>query len=217
MAAQIQFFAGLSGSGINNIAGSGLGFYGTAGFGASVPVGQYQGRTFVTSSDGTVLGAEASNCQPSGASVAILGQSGSGIPLRAIPNNQATLNVRFTNDTPVRTQNATFTFGDRASSSNPASGIVAAIYEVSHQDTVQNVNGSGGPSTVVVSGLHQWQFLAATGTMAITLTASPGTSGLRPSGSSTVDQRHDWFLAVSLSPSSTGSKLSAGYVSLEYL
>ena len=47
--ALISFLAGEDDT-INDLAGSGLGFYGAAGFGASVQVGQYQGRTFITNS-----------------------------------------------------------------------------------------------------------------------------------------------------------------------
>jgi hypothetical protein len=50
------------------------------------------------------------------------------------------------------------------------------------------------------------------------LIASPGTSGLSPSGADTVDVQHDWYVAISGSPDSIGSKTQYGlYVSLEYL
>ncbi len=92
-----------------------------------------------------------------------------------------------------------------------------AVYEVVHPDTVQNANGSGGPGLTTISGAHAWN-LFTTGTSSINLTNSPGISGLRPSGSSTTDVRHDLYLAISASPDSAGSKSVYGlYISLEWL
>jgi len=52
----------------------------------------------------------------------------------------------------------------------------------------------------------------------MTLSSSPGTSGLRPSGANTLDARHDWYVAISASPDSIGSKTLYGlYISLEFL
>jgi len=57
--ASITFWGNMNGaahstspSGINHAAGSGLGFYG-AGYGISVPVGQFQDTTWVTNANGT--------------------------------------------------------------------------------------------------------------------------------------------------------------------
>jgi hypothetical protein len=216
MANVVSFWAGENAN-TNALSGSGLGFYSSAGFGQAVPVGQWQGRTFITNAAGTAQGAEVDNVKYQAADVAVLGQAGSGIPLKSIPNERATLNVRFTADSAVRTQNAVFTLYDRVSLDNPAAGVTAAAYEISHQDTAQTNTGVGGPSAVSVSGVHQWTLLTPSGTRSIPLTASPGASGLRPSGSSTVDTRHDWYLALSVSPDTVGTKLFAGYVSLEFL
>jgi hypothetical protein len=65
--------------------GSGLGFYGDAGFGASVAVGAYQGRTFITNSTGTAQGPQGDNIKYVNPGSGILGAVGSGIGIDAIP------------------------------------------------------------------------------------------------------------------------------------
>jgi hypothetical protein len=208
MAPTIGFYAGTDFN-VNDLAGSGLGFFGDSGFGASVQVGQWQGRTFITNGNGTVQGPECDNCKYLSSTGVILGQTGSGITLNKVPNYLSTLNVRFTNDTAVRTQNVQLRIYDRTTPSAPASGVTTAVAEIAHTDTAQTATGSGSST---------WYMFPATGAPAMTLTASPGTSGLRPSGSSTTDTRHDWYLALSSSPDSIGSKTQYGlYVSLEFL
>lgn len=207
MAAEITFWAGESAN-INNLSGSGLGFYGDGGFGASVQVGAWQGRTFITNSAGTAQGPEADNCKWVSSTGVILGQAGSGILLTQIPNYLASLVVKFSYDSPVRTQNATFRAYDRVSASNPASGVTLAAYNVIHPDSGQTATGSGGST---------WTIFTPTGNTPMSLHASPGTSGLSPSGSNTVDDEHWWFIALSASPDSIGSKTFGGYISLEYL
>jgi hypothetical protein len=217
MAATISFWAGAD-IAVVDMAGSGLGFYGDAGFGASVQVGQWQGRTFITNANGTAQGPEVDNTKYLNPTGVILGQSGSGLKLNQIPNYLATLNVRFTNDTAVKVQNATFRIYDRVDPTHPATGVTTAVYEVNHQGSGQTADGSGGPGTPVVGGNHAWYMFPATGASPMPITASPGTSGLSPSGSNTVDTRHDWYFALSASPDSTGSKTQYGaYVSLEFL
>lgn len=214
--ATITWYAG-EGSNVYAVNNSGLGFYGAAGFGSSVSVGSWNERTFITNSGGTAMGPEADNCRHHSITGVILGQTGSPLTLNRIPNYQATVNVRFEHTSAVKVQNASFRTYDRASISNPATGVTVAVYEVSHVGTSQDATGSGGPGTPIISGAHGWTYMSPTGHAAMPLTASPGTSGLSPSGSNTVDTRHDWFLSLSTSPDSAGSKLFAGWISLEYL
>ncbi len=208
MAPTIKFLAGQSFA-IQDMAGSGLGFFGVAGFGASVQVGAWQGRTFITNGTGTTQGAEASNTQYLNSGSGILGQAGSGIALTAIPNFQATLNVRFTNDTTsVKTQNVQARIFDRNDPNMPASGVTTTVAEIVHPNIIQDNSGSGNTA---------WQFPGGSGSI-MTLTASPGASGLRPNGANTTDAQHDWYLALSASPNSIGSKSQFGFfISLEFL
>lgn len=214
MSAQIAFYAGQSFS-LTTLGAYGLGFYGDAGFGSSVAVGAWQGRTFQTSADGTYQGFEASNVKYVSPTGAILGQTGTPLSLNQIPNYESSINMRFSNDTPVRTQNAQLYIYDGVTPTNPPSGVTCAVYECTHTATSQTATGSGGPGTPVISGVQSW-FLA-TGGAPMAMTASPGTSGNRPSGSSTVDSQHDFFLALANSPNSIGSKNYALLFSLEYL
>jgi hypothetical protein len=216
MATQITWW-GSDGTNLNSLAGSGIGFYGAGGFGASVLVGAWNQRSFECDSSGLLQGNELWNNQYLNPTGVILGQAGSGIPLNCIPNQQAVLNARLTTDSPVRTQNCTFSIYDRVSPSNPPSGLVAAAYEVVHPGSGQTPTGSGGPGTPVISGAHSWWTWGGAPTGAMPITASPGTSGLRPSGASTVDSRMDWFFALTCSPSSVGAKLFGAWLYAEYL
>ncbi len=205
MAASINFYAGENFL-IYHLSNSGLGFYGTA-FGASVQVGEYQGRTYITNSNGTAQGPEADNVKYSHPNSGILGQTGSGLNLLNIPNYQSTLNIRATFDTAVKTQNAEFRIYDRSNINNPASGVTCKVAEIIHPSVLQSVNGSGDTAWITAAGSG----------VPVPLVASPGVSGERQAGANTSATQHDWYLAISASPDSVGSKtLFGGYVSLEY-
>lgn len=210
MAPQIRFIAGGGGFPINDLAGSGLGFYGAGGFGASVAVATWQQRTFITDATGALQGPEVNNVVYLNPGSGILGQVGSGIGLRAIPNWQATLNIRFTNDTPVKTQNSQFIIYDRVNVSNAASGVTTKMAQIIHPNVVQGPGGSGDTT---------WStFNYADPGAALPLVSSPGTSGFSPNGVGTNDTQHDWYVAMSASPDSVGSKSQySGYAYTEYL
>lgn len=204
--ATLTFYAGEQFA-ISAMQGSGLGFYG-GGFGQSVNVGEYQDSTFITNGAGTSQGPQVDNIKWLNTASGIVNGASSGVALTAIPNYLATLNVRFTHTSAVRTQNAKLRVYDRTSINNPASGVLCKVAELIHPDTVQNNTGSGSST---------WQ--TPTGSSVImSLTASPGHSGLRPNGASTTADTHDWYFAISASPESIGSKtLFALYCELEYL
>lgn len=206
MAPSIQFFAGENFA-IENLSGSGLGFYGTGGFGASVPVGQYQDNTFITNGAGSSQGPKVDNVKyihPNSGQLA----GSDNRNLLAIPNYLATLNVRFTNDTAVKTQNVTFRIYDRSDITKAASGVTTKTAEIIHPWTASSPNGSGDTS---------WHTPAGS-SVVMDLVASPGTSGLSPNGTQTSDTQHDWYVAISASPDSIGAKTQfGGYVALEYL
>ena len=63
MPAAINFYGGED-FGIQNLGGSGLGFFGDGGFGFAVQIGDYQGRTFVTNK-ATFLTRITTNATPS--------------------------------------------------------------------------------------------------------------------------------------------------------
>lgn len=213
--AQINFYAGETTT-VFDLAGSGLGFYGTGGFGASVQVGQYQDNTYITDSTGAINGPKADNIKWVASNSGEL-PVGDVRVLRDIPNERASLQIRFSHTTPVKTQNAVARIFDRNSIDAPASGVTSKVAELVHPWNTQSPAGSG--NTV-------WSTLGGSGGVIngrtydspLTLTNSPGSGGWSPSGINTIDYFHDWYLAISASPDSIGSKSQFGlWVSLEYL
>lgn len=202
--AEINFYSGsLS---ISNLSGSGLGFYG-AGFGYSVAVGSYNDTTFITNGAGTSQGPQCNNVKYMNIGSGIINSASSGVPLVSVPNYLAH-NIRFTHTSAVKTQNAKVYVYDRQSTSNNPSGVLCKFAEIIHPGLTQVPTGSG--STV-------WQ--TPTGSSVVmSLTSSPGLSGLSPNGPSTTDMNHDWYYILSASPSSIGSKTDFGLLfSVEYL
>lgn len=192
--------------GIQNLNGSGLGFYGAT-HGQSVNVSSYQDCTFITDSTGTIPGPQVHNIKyvhPASGSINGL----TAVNVLDIPNYLASLKISFTHTSPVKTQNAQFRVYDRSNINNNPSGVLCKVAELVHPSTSQT--GSLG------SGNASWSTIQGSGSI-LSMTASPGISGLRPSGSNTTQAQHDWYLAISASPSSTGSKTFAGYFSVEYL
>lgn len=208
MAAAINFYHG---NGTTALSTSGVGFFGAT-FGSSVQVASYQDGTFITNSNGTVNGGSLNNDKYVGTSSGVQVNGASTIDLSGVPVSSGTLNARFTFDSVVMTQNGQFRIMDRVSADAPASGVTSQV--------AQLVNGGSGvdQSTGAAQASHNgWMALAGSGTT-MTLLSSPGSGGLSPSGTGTTDTRHDWYLAMSATPISIGSKTSfGGYLQLEYL
>src|SRR5579859_1315198 len=146
MAASIAFI-GLGGSNysIANLNNSGLGFFGAGGFGQSVAVASYQDTTFITDGNGISQGPQVNNVKwihPNSGQL----PGATNVNLASLPNFQGTLNIHFTNDTPVRTQNAKLYIYDRISISNSSSGVTTAAANLIHPNPVQGAGGSGSPS-----------------------------------------------------------------------
>lgn len=203
--AQISFYAGENFA-INNLAGSGLGFYG-GGFGYSVPVGEYQDSTFITDSNGTSQGPQVDNVKYQNAQSGILNGASSGINILNMPNYLASLNIRFTHSTAVKTQNAKLRIYDRLSINNNPSGVTCKVAELVHPSTSQLVTGSGSTTWSTPTG----------SSVVLSATSSPGISGQRPNGANTSATDHDWYFGISASPDSIGSKTNFGlYFECEY-
>jgi len=195
---------------------SGLGFFGDAGFGQPVPLRSFPGHTFVVTPNGQNQGFEINNCKLygggsfsgiAGVSGVIVGQSSNGILLRNLPNYLATLNLRFTHTSAVLVQNALFAVHDGVNESNDPSGLIAYCAEIIHPDELQTTLGDGDETWIPVHGSAS----------ILGLSDSPGISGLYTNVALHADTRHDWYVAISPSPSSPNDK-SFGYTfSLEYL
>ena len=211
--ATITFIAQGVNASINTLSGSGLGFYGSAGFGASVAVGAYQANTYVTDATGTLLGPQCHNIQYQNASSGVVDTATSGIAITAIPNFQAPLNIRFTHNSPVKVQNAKVYIFDRTNINNAASGVTTQVAEIKHPTVTQTNNGSGSTGWVGFD-----QSIAYSVGSGMPFSAGPGTSGLSPNGINTTDVQHDWYVAISQSPDTIGSKTLNGlYFYTEYL
>jgi hypothetical protein len=206
MSVSLNFYGGTGLTEENlNLGGSGLGFYGDGGFGYSINVGEYQGRTFITDSNGVVKNSEIQNVKYFAPDSGILGQVGSGINLLNIPNNQSTLNIRFTNDTPLQVQDAKLYIYDRININNAPSGVTTKIAEIIHPYPTQDPTGSGSNHWITTNQLN--------------LSNSPGISGFMAVGSGSIvtDTQHDFYVGISCSPNSIGSKLFGMYFSCSYL
>jgi hypothetical protein len=219
---------------VNHTAGSGLGFFG-GNFGLSVPVGQYQESTFVSNSNGTASGIKVSNTKFSSISGVIHNGNTPEIDNEAMPNYYAPLNIRFTHDEAVRVQNCKLRIFDRNDIDNMASGVTTKVYELRHPNGVANTSyalAHRGRAT------HDWyEFDPEEDMTDMLFTSSPGVSGLNTSagdslpsesesqanyvykqGAAHEAERHDWYVALSASPDSIGSKTQYGlYFTLEYL
>lgn len=200
-----------------NFNGSGVSFMG-ASFGGSVLVGNYQTTSWLTDSNGVTNIMQLNNVQYQNIQSGIVNSSTSGINVLAIPNFQSTVDIRFTNSTPVKTQNVQLYIYDRSNINNPAFGVLVKVYETIHPTITQIGNGSGATTWSGTTVNPQTGTLTVGGSgLIVNLTASPGTSGFRPQGAGTTDTQHDNYVCLSASPSVVGSELFAAYVTLQYL
>lgn len=192
--------------------GSGVGFFGDGGFTSPVSIGSFNGRTFVTNLDGTEEGFEINNIKRVSSSGCVYGQDGNELNLLALPNTLATLNIRFEHSIDVQTQSAEFFVYDGTATSgvpnkdNDPSGLTAYCAEIRHTDEVQIANGLGDST---------WQDIH--GSTSLSMVSSPGTSGLRPLGAFTTDTRHDWYIAMSVTPTQFGDKQFGILFQLEFI
>lgn len=196
MSASINFFS--AGYGFNT--GSGLGFYGSS-FGQSIAVGSYQDSTYITDSNGVIQGPQSNNVKWIHPNSGLVNGTTT-LALNKIPNYQGTLEIRFTNSTPVITSNAQLYIYDRVSTLNPPTGVTIAAAKLIHPSIDQSVIGSGNSS---------FEFPAGSSYMNMSVLSngsswSPGNSGqgINPSTD------HSFFCLLSASPNSIGSKSQVG-------
>jgi hypothetical protein len=213
MAAAIDFYAG-QGAGVwVDLNSSGLGFFG-ASFGNSVQVGQYQDSTYITNGTGSVEGPQGTNCKydtSDGSGTIINGAVA--VQPSAVPINSGSMNIRFTFDTPVKTQNSELRIFDRTVITNGATGVTTQVLQVANGGS--GVTSSG---TAEAPASHTGWIAPSGSGVVMALLYSAGSGGLSPSGTDTQDTRHDWYICMSATPLSIGSKEAFGlYTQLEYL
>jgi len=227
---------------IDHTASSGMGFFG-GGFGISVPVGQYQDTTFVTNSDGTSSGIRVKNTKwvsdNTMPNSGVSSNGGATIGTSGMPNYYAPLNIRFEHTESVRVQNCKLRIFDRNDISKQASGVTTKVFECRHPQPSEAHNGQSGSLAMRGISNFAWtEFDPAEAMADLDFTASPGLSGLNTSAAETLPSgledgtinwisnegtahestSHDWYVAMSASPDSIGSKTQYGlYFTLEYL
>jgi hypothetical protein len=208
MAVSVAFFAGESNN-INNLAGSGLGFYGSN-FGFSVPVGQNNQTTYITNGAGTTQGPQSDNIKWSHPNSGVLNSNLTSNLLTHLPNQNATLNVRVSSDAGnVNVTSPKLRIYDRTTTSSAATGVTTFAAELIHPESSIAAGGSGDSVWMVFSGT------SASDNASLDLSPNPGVSGLYAgNGSNSVraDAQHDWYIALSASPDSIGSKSLYGLV-----
>jgi len=195
---------------------SGLGFFGDGGFGDPVAIGTFQGHTFVTNSSGTIQGWECNNNKRDGPSGVIHGQEGSGILLTQLPNELATINIRFTTAMPVYTQRERIYVFDGSYTEDtpnheiPPTGLNFYMAEIRHRSQLQTVIDIKSDSA-----WYEFNSLTPIGDNWLSLTESPGEQGIY--GYGVEDDRHDWYVALSCSPTLLGNKMFGIVIELEYI
>jgi hypothetical protein len=191
----------------------GVGFFGDDGFGDPVEKGLYNGRTFVVGASGTAESFECNNNKWLSSNEVINGQIGSGILLDALPNYLTTVNLRFEHSVSVQVVDAKFyiydgsTSGGEPNKNSAPTGLSVYCYETRHTDNIQTANG--------LNPIKIWQLTG--GETYLNLVTSPGTSGYRTLGSFTTDTRHDWYVAISATPTLFGNKSFGMYSEIEFL
>ena len=210
--ANISFYTGANGyHQINNLSGSGLGFFGEGGFGTSVEVGEWQKITCVTDGNGINNGGSVENTTYVHSESGINPEISTTVPINilGIPNRLATLNIRFEHDSEVKLQNSKLRIFDRSNINNPAIGVTTKVAQIIHTAHVHSVNDGLGDSS--------WNTPAGSSVI-MDLNGSPGVSGLQETSTTHTDTRHDYYTILSASPDSIGAKTLYGlYVELEYL
>ena len=180
--------------------GEALGFFGSDGFGDPLSLNEFNGRTFVTNTSGSVAYEECDNCRRISSSGVIIGQTGTGINIRNLPNYLATVNLRFTHPQAVLIQNVQLI-------ANVPTGLDVYGAEIIHTSRLQTETGTGDTVWIKMEGSGQPLYLVD----------SPGTSGTSPLGPATIDTRHDWYVALSTSPTTPGGKQFNFQMDLEYI
>lgn len=196
-------------------ASSGLGFFGDNGFGAPITIGGYNGHTFMTNASGTLEDFECNNNKYNGASGVIHGQESSGIALKNLPNELATINIRFTHNSAIYTQqvklwifDGSFT-GSLANKEIPVDNLTFYVSEIRHRNRFQTFESPYSDAS--------WSDVSASGSNFIAVVNSPGLNGLREAGFEELSTQHDWYIALTCTPAQLGDKQFGMTVELEYL
>lgn len=183
-----------------------LGFFGLGGKYETLSNGEYNGSTYITNEDGSVIGPQVNNIY--------YVNSGSGnsdcniLPLKSIPNVQASLQIRFTNDDDVRVYNPKLYAYDGVDLTVDPFGTTVYAAELIHTNMAEIDTGEGS---------DEWEEIDAD--TPINLHRSPGVGGIyAQSNTNLAASQHDWYVALSVLVSEIGSSTRTGlYFYMEYI
>lgn len=163
-----------------------LGSFG-AGFGFSIRVGEYNNTNYVTNDNGTTNYGQCPNLRYANVSGAYVASEVVATELLQVDNSEATLRIRLNTDTSVATQNASFRAFDRSNINNNPSGVVVYAAEINK------------PGVLRGSGDSHWLQVYGSG------------STLSLDNQAFVTGVHDWFIGITVSPTSIGQKTNLAY------
>ena len=193
MATTVRWFGGAGSPEIAPAASGGfntVGFFG-ASFGFSIRVGEYNTTTFRTNANGTANGSQLPNIKFANTSGAFVGASLIAEELLEIENTLATLNVRLNTDNAIK-----FRAFDRVNINNNPSGVVIFAAEVRKDQA--SVRGSGD---------QFWQQIFGSGSVLDLFDQTTENN-----------TQHDWYVALTATPTSIGEKTDIGfYFETEFL
>jgi hypothetical protein len=178
-----------------------VGFFGSGGFGQSVPVGEYAGTVYTTNSSASIQGPQLTNTKYVNSSSGLLGGA-TLLNLRSIPNSQSTFEIRIASDVAIQIQNARLYVTERTSTTGMPAGMTIQTAEVDHTGGSQDNTGLGNTTWAAIGGSG---FYLALGN-------SPGPSGMT-SGSNVL---HSYYIVMSTSPNSVGSKTATARFQAEF-
>jgi hypothetical protein len=224
--------------------GSGIGFFGSD-FGFPIAINSVQETTWIVDEDGADGTLQLHNnayatTGGDGVQGTVEINGGSPVNLSTLANANATLNIRFTNETSVRSSQPKVIIYDRQTTTNHAVDVTTYVYEVRKPHTTSQLQHRAFPTSNV------WQVVGETYSsqpQAIALTNSPGPSGLAGEaadmtgsyltyitgdlalnaddygkGDSGRFTQHDWYVAMSCSPTQIGQKKQyALYFTVDFL
>lgn len=163
-----------------------LGSFG-AGFGFSIRVGEYNNTNYVTNDNGTTNYGQCPNLRYANVSGAYVASETVATELLQVDNSESTLRIRLNTDTSVATQNAAFRAFDRSNINNNPSGVVVYAAEINK------------PGALRGSGDSHWLQVYGSG------------STLSLDNQAFVTGVHDWYIGVTVSPTSIGQKTNLAY------
>lgn len=174
-----------------------LGFYG-AGEDEYVYPGEYQSKTFLVDKDGTLGEVQCRNVKYDTDTTAYVDHILEPVPIKNIPNYLGTMNIRLIQLDDVFVALAEAKFYNGYDDDIPPDGMDIKVVELRHVGERLNDNLGHGSKAWFNAENGDW----------FRLTQSPGERGVKSNSVGVwVGPRHDWYLAISVSPHDVGSRV----------